>query len=137
MNEVEIIKCVQLMQEYIDENINGKITLKELAVAARYSPWHAARIFKEVTGKSPFEYMRALRLTKAALVLRDADEKILEVAMDFVFDSHEGFTQAFSKEFGMSPSKYKNNTPPIKLFMPYKVFDTYKVFHRDQLIIVK
>lgn len=137
MFEAETIMAVQRMQEYIDDNILKKISLKELAVAAGYSPWHAARLFKEVTGKAPFEYIRALRLTKAALILRDSNEKIIDVAMDFVFDSHEGFTRAFSKEFGMSPSKYSQFTPPIKLFMPQKVFDAYRAFHKGGKVMTK
>lgn len=130
MSEVETVMAVQRMQEYIDENILRKITLKELAVAAGYSPWHAARLFKETIGKSPFEYIRALRLSKAALVLRDNDERVLDVALDFVFDSHEGFTRAFSRKFGILPGKYSQNTPPIQLFMPQKVFDTYRSLHK-------
>lgn len=130
MDGDEATMAVQHMQEYIDENMQRKITLKELAAVAGYSPWHAARLFKETTGKAPFEYIRALRLTKAALVLRDTNERILDVALDFVFDSHEGFTRAFSKAFGMSPSKYSQNTPPIPLFIPQKVFDTYRSLHR-------
>ncbi len=130
MDEAENIMAVQRMQEYIDLNILRKITLKELAVTAGYSPWHAARLFKEATGKAPFEYIRALRLTQAALILRDNNEKIIDVAMDFVFDSHEGFTRAFSKEFGIPPIKYSQHTPPIKLFMPQKVFDTYRALHK-------
>ena len=132
MDEVETIMAVQRMQEYIDDNVLRKITLKEIAVAAGYSPWYAARLFKEAVGKTPFEYIRALRLTKAALTLRDSKEKIIDVAMDFVFDSHEGFTRAFSREFGMPPSKYSQYTPPIKLFMPQKVFDTYRAFHKGE-----
>ena len=130
MDEADIMLAVQRMQEYIDMNIERKITLKELAVAAGYSPWHAARLFKEVTGKAPFDYIRSLRLTKAALVLRDNQVRIVDVALDFVFDSHEGFTRAFSKEFGVTPYKYTKNTPPIKLFIPQKVFDTYRAFHK-------
>lgn len=135
MDGAEAIMAVQRMQEYIDDNILRKITLKEIALVAGYSPWHAARLFKEVIGKAPFEYIRALRLTKAALILRDSNEKIVDVAMDFVFDSHEGFTRAFSKEFGMPPSKYSQYTPPIKLFMPQKVFDTYRAFHKGERIM--
>lgn len=135
MDGVDTVMAVQRMQEYIDENIFKEITLKELAVAAGYSPWHAARLFKEKIGKSPFEYIRALRLTKAALVLRDNDERIIDVAMNFIFDSHEGFTRAFSKEFGISPSKYSQSTPPIKLFMPQKVFDTYRSLHKGGKIM--
>ena len=130
MNDVETVMAVQRMQEYIDNHMESKITMKALAVAAGYSPWHAARLFKEMTGKAPFEYIRALRLTKAALVLRDGNERIIDVAMDFVFDSHEGFTRAFSKEFGLSPNRYSRKTPPINLFMPQKVFDTYRALNR-------
>jgi len=131
MNGVETIKTVQKLQEYMEENLNRTMTLKELADAVGYSPWHMARIFKEVTGKTPFEYLRGLRLTKAALVLRDQNPKIIDVALDFVFDSQEGFTRAFSKEFGVSPYKYSKTTPPIQLFLPPKVFNTYRVFHKE------
>lgn len=130
MHETDNIIAVQRMQEYIENNILRKITLKELAVAAGYSPWHAARLFKEVTGKSPFDYIRALRLTKAALILRDSKAKVIDVAMDFVFDSQEGFTRAFSKEFGIPPGKYSRYTPPIKLFMPQKVYLTYQEIYK-------
>jgi hypothetical protein len=47
------------------------------------------------------------------------------VAFDFVFDTHEGFTRAFSREFGMTPSYYAKNTPPLKLFLPAKARDYY------------
>ena len=129
MADAQILMAVQHMQEYIEENILRNITLKELAVAAGYSPWHAARLFKVVIGKTPFDYIRALRLTKAALLLRDSDEKIIDIALDFIFNSHEGFTRAFSKEFGLPPRRYSQYAPPIKLFMPQKVFDTYREFH--------
>jgi AraC-like DNA-binding protein len=132
MEEVQIFQAVQRMQDYIEINLTRKITLKELANAAGYSPWHAARLFKEVVGKAPFDYIRALRLTEAALLLRDGEMRIVDVAMDFVFDSHEGFTRAFSREFGMAPSKYGRQTPPIRLFMPQKVFDTYQSTHKGE-----
>jgi AraC-like DNA-binding protein len=128
MSGMETAAAVQRMQELIDRNIREPITLKELARAAGYSPWHAARLFKEATGNTPFDYIRALRLTMAALALRDGEDRVLDVALDFVFDSHEGFTRAFSKEFGISPKRYSQKTPPIKLFMPQKALDTYLVF---------
>ena len=125
MERWEIIKAVQRMQDYMHENINSAITLSDLAKAAGYSQWHSARLFKELIGKSPFDYLRALRLSKAALVLRDNQPKIIDVAFDFVFDSHEGFTRAFTKQFGLSPKKYSDNPTPIQLFMPDRIRDFY------------
>jgi len=103
-----------------------------LAQAAGYSPWHSARIFKELTGKTPFDYIRALRLSRAAVELRDKDVRIVDVAFDFVFDSHEGFTRAFSKQFGMVPRYYQKNTPPLKLFMPARIRDYYRILQEGE-----
>lgn len=113
------------MQSFIDEHLREPITLHMLANAAGYSPWHAAKVFKALTGKSPFEYIRAVRLSQAAVRLRDEEVKIVDVAFDFVFDSHEGFTRAFSKQFGVTPQSYSRNKPPIKLFLPNHVREIY------------
>jgi len=119
MEREEMVRAVRRMQEYIDSHLNEPITLSQLAKAAGYSPWHSARLFKELAGKTPFDYIRSLRLSKAALTLRDGRPKIIDVAFDFVFDSHEGFTKAFSRQFGLPPRRYARETPPIRLFLPY------------------
>ncbi len=120
------------MQDYIERHTTEAITLRRLAKAAGYSPWHAARIFKELTGKTPFEYIRELRLSRAVLKLRDNDTRIVDVALDFVFDSHEGFTRAFSRQFGMSLRDYTKNKPPIKLFMPSRIRDYYLMLQKGE-----
>lgn len=125
MESWEKIKAVQRMQDYIDEHITDPISLHMLAKAANYSPWHSSRIFKELTGKTPFAYIRELRLSQAALKLRCENIKIIDVAFDFVFDSHEGFTRAFSKQFGMTPQHYSKHVPQVKLFMPSRIRDYY------------
>jgi len=114
------------MQDYISSHINDLITLYDLAQACGFSPWHSSRIFKELMGKTPFEYIRAYRISLAALKLRDENVKIIDVAFDFVFDTHEGFTRAFSREFGINPLEYKMQTPPVKLFIPYHIRSTYR-----------
>lgn len=128
MTTDEHVEAVRRMQNYIWDHIREPITLLDLAKAAGYSPWHCARLFKTYTDKSPFDYIRALRLTEAAKVIRDEKHKVLDVALDFVFDSHEGFTRAFSKAFGITPKRYMNNPPPIRLFMPYLAAASYKSY---------
>ncbi len=116
--QAEQIKAVQRMQRFIEERLNSPITLHQLAQAAGYSPWYAARIFKALTGKTPFDYIRALRLSHAAMRLRGGGVKVVDVAFDFVFDSHEGFTRAFSRQFGISPQHYARGKPDLPLFFP-------------------
>jgi transcriptional regulator, AraC family len=137
MESRERVKAVQRMQDYIEEHLTESITLYMLANAAGYSPWHSARIFKELTGKTPFEYIRILRLSRAAIRLRDEDIRIINVAFDFVFDSHEGFTRAFSKQFGMTPQYYSKNTPPLKLFMPARIRDYYLKMQKGEEIMAE
>ena len=119
----ENINSVRRMQAFIEEHLAEKITLSQLAKAAGYSPWHSEKLFKELIGINPFDYIRTLRLSKAAIILRDNKPKIIDVAFDFVFDSHEGFTKAFSKQFGLSPKSYSKGAPPIQLFIPYPAND--------------
>jgi AraC family transcriptional regulator len=121
----DTVNAIQRMQDYIEEHIADPISLYDLAQAAGYSPWHAARLFKECTGKAPFEYIRLLRLSRAALQLKDQHSRVVDVAFDFVFQSHEGFTRAFSKQFGVSPQQYRKLQPDISLFMPEQMRDSY------------
>ena len=94
MANLEHTAAVTRMQTFIEKHLDEEITLHALAQQAGYSPWHCAKMFKEYTDKSPFEYIRKLRLSKAALVLRDEDLRVVDVALDFVFDSHELFVNS-------------------------------------------
>lgn len=124
MSDIE--HAIIRMQEYIDEHLEESITLVQLARAAGYSPYHAAHLFSSSLGVSPLKYIRKLRLSAAAKKIRDENEAILQIAFDFQFDSHEGFTKAFSKQFGMSPRDYRRNSPAIPLFRPFRLLTRKK-----------
>ena len=103
------------------------------ARVASYSQWHAARVFREVTGKSPFEYVRLRRLSVAAEELQNTSRKVVDVAFDFVFDSHEGFTRAFARQFGVSPLRFRKIGSTVQLFMPPQLRDQYTRRQRGEL----
>lgn len=130
MDNSEQVKAVQRMQAYIEAHLHESITLHMLACAAGYSPWHAAKVFKSLTGKSPFEYIRAVRLSRAAVRLKTEDVRIVDVAFDFVFDSHEGFTRAFSKQFGVTPQNFTRTKPAVRYFLP-------GIIHQNSLSLKK
>jgi AraC family transcriptional regulator len=117
----ENVDAVQRMQDYIELHLDRHMTLEELARAAGYSPWHATRLFKELVGIRPSDYVRARRLSVAAMRLRDTRERVLDVALACGFDSHDGFTRAFSERFGLAPGRYRSEAPPLPLFLPYGV----------------
>ena len=132
MATYEAVRAVQRMQDHIREHIGDAITLGDLSEAAGYSQSHSLRIFKELTGSTPFEYIRRYRLTNGARRLRDGNIRITDVASGCAFDTHEGFTRAFSKEFGLSPETYKADPVPLRLFIPYSVLIRYLVSNKEE-----
>ena len=112
----EFKQAVQLMQAYMETHLNESITLHDLSHISHYSPFYCARIFKEVVGIPPFEYLRKRRLSEAAKQLMTDHRQIIDVAFDFVFDSHEGFTRAFAKEFGVLPKDVQKTTTMLRFF---------------------
>jgi len=117
----ERIEAVQRMQDYIESNLEQDISMADLAKAAGYSPWYSYRLFQSLLHMTPAVYIRRLRLSKSALRLRDEKVKIIDVAYDLGFASVDGYTRAFRKEFGITPSEYAKSPVPIKLFVAYGV----------------
>ena len=117
----ERIEAVQRMQDYIESNLEQDISMADLAKAAGYSPWYSYRLFQSLLHMTPAVYIRRLRLSKSALRLRDEKVKIIDVAFDLGFASVDGYTRAFRKEFGITPSEYAKSPVPIKLFVAYGV----------------
>ena len=115
------IAAVRRMQEHIAANLDDEITLEQLGEAAGYSKYHAARTFAQLTGQTPFAYIRALRLTRAAQALRDSGGQVIDAALGSGFGSHDGFTRAFARRFGITPQKYARETPPVRYFVAYPV----------------
>lgn len=114
-------QAVQRMQDYIAAHLDEHITLAQLAEAAWFSPFYAARIFKELTGFAPADYIRRLRLSHSALRLRDDGGKVIDAAYDAGFDSVDGYQRAFRREFGCNPGDFLRHPGPLPLFTPYGV----------------
>lgn len=117
----EKIEAVQSMQDYIASHFREDINLADLALAEHYSPWYAARLFKLLTGYSPADYNRRMKLSESALRLRDESVKVIDVAFDAGFASADGYQRAFKREFGCNPKEYAINPVPLVIFMAYGV----------------
>lgn len=119
MGENNYSEVVIRIRQYIDEHLQEPITARELAETVGYSQYHIIRIFKRETGMSPFEYIRYKRLVSSAFELRRGKLRVIDVAIDYVFDSQEGFTRAFSNSFGISPKRFASQPEPNGWLIPY------------------
>lgn len=82
-------------------------SLADLAARDGRSPFHLQRVFRAHVGESPLQYSRRVRLQRAAASLLVTDKSVLEVALGAGFESHEGFSRAFSARFDVSPRKFR------------------------------
>ena len=111
--------------EYVEKNIGNKMGLKELADFMGYSPFYISRKFMDLYGIPITAYVRIRKLQYSIKDLLDGG-KVIDVAMKYSFESHEGFSRSFKSLFGSSPKdikKYlqKYDIPEVELFANCKV----------------
>lgn len=114
-NEKENTILIIKVKNYIQQNINKKLPLEELAKEANYSTFHFQRIFKSVVGETPKQYIKRVRLENAShFITLKPSISILEVAFEFGFTSLESFSRAFKNYYKVSPDGFRKSTEEQK-----------------------
>ena len=94
--------------KFIGQHLDDQLTLDELSSIACFSKYHFHRLFTVYTGLSLKQYIRWLRLKRAAQqLIVEPDKSIINIAIDAGFESHEAFTRAFKQAAGQTPSVYR------------------------------
>src|SRR5688572_3154846 len=99
---------LQLLRTVRDAD--GDVSLEALAAKAGWSAFHFHRSFRRIVGETPKQYMLRLRLERAAARLATGSEPVVSIAADAGFASHEVFTRAFGRQFGLTPSADRKST---------------------------
>jgi len=98
--------CIQASIDYIEDHLKEDLTAEALAGIAGFSPYHYYRVFNAYVGVPVMEYIRRRRLAYAVVELAQG-RRIIDIAMEYGFDTHNGFGKAFRKTYGCSPEKYR------------------------------
>ncbi len=95
--------------EYMYQNLSTEITLEGIAKKFGYSKNHIINIFKKETDKTPFEYLRDLRLQRAKSLLEYSHTSLESIAIESGFGSYINFYKAFRSRYGISPLAWREN----------------------------
>lgn len=104
---------IQKTVDYIEKHLSEEIKIEDMAQLACLSPFYFQRLFRRLVKKPVKEYIKLRRLAKASELLPDKGRRILDIALDLGFSSHEALTRAFKNTYGITPEAYRSN--PVRL----------------------
>jgi len=108
---VNIIKSFNNTIDYLETVLDDEIDEKKVNMLSGYSYSMFSRLFSILTETTLSEYLRSRRLTEAAIILRDTDKKIIDIAFKFGYESSDSFGTAFKNFHGFTPSEVRNGKP--------------------------
>ncbi|WP_455619202.1 helix-turn-helix transcriptional regulator [Eisenbergiella sp.] len=119
---------------YIEEHLSGDINIEEISGQAYTSSSHFQMIFHMVMGMTVGEYIRNRRLSLAAQDLLRGNDRIIDVARRYHYETQESFSKAFTRFHGVPPSKARWGT--VKDFRPLSIsFTVHGGFDRSQELV--
>lgn len=97
------------MLAFLTQNLSEKIEIEDIASVAKISTTECLRCFNKTVGMPPIQYLKKLRIQKAALLLGSSDDKIIDIALSCGFTDMSYFSRAFKESRGMTPKEYRNS----------------------------
>lgn len=102
---VDLRRRIHRVVDFIDEHLDGELSLENLADIACISPFHFHRLYTRVVGQSPADTVRGLRLTRATNDIRSHKVSVTQAALTAGYGSPQAFARAYRREYGCSPTE--------------------------------
>jgi AraC family transcriptional regulator len=93
--------------EHIDLHLEEELTVERLSDVAAFSKYHFHRQFSELFGFGVYRYLQLVRLRRASYRLAFRGSRIIDIALESGYESHEAFSRAFKKTLGQTPSEFR------------------------------
>lgn len=118
---MEWLTAIRKSIEYVEEHILEDISVQDVGDSVGVSSIFLQKGFSVMTGYSISEYIRNRRLYMAAVDLASTDEKIIDIAFNYCYETPESFTKAFTRFHGSTPSQIRQKSACIRTFLPLKI----------------
>jgi AraC family transcriptional regulator len=126
---------IQKTVDFIEENLSEEIKIEMLANIAGLSQFYFQRLFKRLVKRPVNEYIKLRRLARASEVLQDKNKRIIDVALDFGFSSHETFSRAFKDAYGITPAEFRIKPVRLNQIMKPELLLNYTMIDEDVPLI--
>ena len=137
-------ECIGEAINYIEGNITQELTIEGIAKRALISPFYFQKGFTMLCGFTVSEYIRCRRLALAGSELVATDEKIIDIAIKYGYDSPDSFTKSFTRFHGATPTAVRKSGAMVKSFAPLKIKFAleggysmdYKIVEKDAFTVI-
>ncbi|HJD24599.1 MAG TPA: AraC family transcriptional regulator [Firmicutes bacterium] len=106
---------VQAMIDWIEEHLRDSPTLDAMAEHLHYSRFYCSRLFRQTAGVTLRQYLAGRRLYGATIAVRDTQQPIVDIALEYGYSSQSALTRAFQYAYGCTPAAYRSHPVPIPL----------------------
>ena len=118
---MELIESLNFALQYIERHLLDETDSEKAAKHVGLSRFYLERTFAALTGMSVSEYIRARRLTLAAQALLADDQKVIDLALKYGYDTPESFTKAFSRFHGVTPTSARRMSTLLRCQNPLAI----------------
>src|ERR1700749_779777 len=95
------------VKNYMEEHLQNKLSLDELAHETDYSRAHFLRMFRAATGKTPHQYLTERRIEQAKRILQEEETSLIDIAARCGFSNQSHMTRVFREQVGVPPSAFR------------------------------
>lgn len=117
---MEWLTCIRTAIDFMESHLEEDICAQDVAEQVHFSPYFLQRGFSLMTGYGIGEYIRNRRLYQAALDLRETEDKVIDVALRYGYETPESFTKAFFRFHGATPSQVRSGAA-VNAFLPLTI----------------
>ncbi|WP_406241807.1 effector binding domain-containing protein [Tissierella carlieri] len=141
---MEWIERLNSAISYIEEHLEDEVNYEQIAKIACCSTFHFQRMFSYIANVPLGEYIRRRRMTMAAVDLQNSNDKVIDIALRYGYNSPTAFNRAFQSVHGITPSQARVKGALIKAFPPISFKITikgdvemnYRIEQRDSFRII-
>lgn len=118
---MEWLTCIRKTIEYIENHLDDNLSIQNIAEEVFVSAYFLQKGFSIMTGLTISEYIRSRRLYMAAIDIQNTQERIIDIALRYGYESQESFSKAFSRFHGATPYQVRARKAAVRSFLPLTI----------------